>query len=258
MTRFSLLIFDDTRGRFTPLTDRRPVFDLRTGGLTTRQRIQRVLGQSAAAVRVPPRLEDVMREREPGLAVNATLSDQKGERGEWLLVNGRWLGVDAADEVRGLTPGQTLRTPGGELLAARLAAGDAQATLDAECAAGVRAGAGMGAGAEPMADDAAGGESLPLIARPWHILRALERTLALDIEMHDGPDVAEDANVHPAAVLDTSRGRVIIERGATVGPLAVLEGPCWIGADSTVQPHALISGPIPPSARPARSPASWS
>ena len=44
----------------------------------------------------------------------------------------------------------------------------------------------------------------------------------------------------PGAVLDASAGPVCLDDGAGVGPNAVLIGPCYVGPDSTVSPHATL------------------
>ena len=49
-----------------------------------------------------------------------------------------------------------------------------------------------------------------------------------------------NATVDPSATIDTSKGNVLIEREAQVGPHAHLVGPVVIGANSVVLPHAAI------------------
>ncbi len=89
MKHVKLLIYDDQRGCWGPLTDLRPIFDVRSGAVSNRARIERTLGQSAAALSVPDHLADVMRRREAGLMINGDHYD-----GRWLVVNGRWNGLD--------------------------------------------------------------------------------------------------------------------------------------------------------------------
>lgn len=57
-----------------------------------------------------------------------------------------------------------------------------------------------------------------------------------DDEVSVGANVAVGAG----AVLDASRGPVVIDRGVQIGPGAVLQGPCYIGAFSIVSPLSVV------------------
>ena len=181
----ALIIFDDQRGRFGPMTDRRPTFDLQTGAWTSRQRIERALGLSTAAICVPHRLTQVMTQREPGMAVNQPLPPAGDD---FLLVNGRWTGGPSLDP-------------------SLITALDAPAKV--------------------------------LLDRPWHVLDQLQATLAHDLARMQ-PGAAAGAKVHPTAYLDQTAGPVVIADGAVIGTMAVLEGPCYIGPGSIVQPQSFI------------------
>ncbi|MFI5379586.1 MAG: putative sugar nucleotidyl transferase [Tepidisphaerales bacterium] len=52
--------------------------------------------------------------------------------------------------------------------------------------------------------------------------------------------IGPDANVFPGAVLDGSRGPVAVDHHATIGPNAVLQGPCYIGPYAQVMPLAIV------------------
>ena len=52
--------------------------------------------------------------------------------------------------------------------------------------------------------------------------------------------IGPGARVQPGAVLDASKGPVIIDAGATIGANAVLQGPCYVGASAQITPTALI------------------
>ena len=51
-----------------------------------------------------------------------------------------------------------------------------------------------------------------------------------------GPDVT----VFPGAVFDGSRGPVVVDHHALIGPNAILQGPCYIGPYAQIMPLALI------------------
>jgi len=64
---------------------------------------------------------------------------------------------------------------------------------------------------------------------PWHLIGERENIV-----------VGSGAKLGPGCVLDTSRGPVVVDAGATVGANAVLEGPCYVGQYSYVRPLSLI------------------
>ena len=250
-----LLIFDDGRGRFGPLADLRAVFELRTGAMTTRQRIEQAVAKPLAALHAPTRLIRVLAERR-NIPVNEPLAP-----GDWFLVNGRWLGVHAASQVRSLPRGQILLTADGQLLAAHLPHDKAQAIIEAgfEAPAGIHANRLPAPTIDPYAPSTeAIAAQRVLIDRPWHILDQLETTLAADLEaIHlpkfdpaafpqvsligsHGCKVAQDAKVMPMVVINTEKGAVVIDSGAQVHSFSILNGPCYIGARSTINAHSDI------------------
>ena len=104
-----------------------------------------------------------------------------------------------------------------------------------------------------------------LIARPWHILDALPALVMDDLlasplpqvdELHgqlsgialvtplDQPayalHVAASARVSPGVVVDVTQGPVVIDEKAVVLPCAVLEGPCYVGRETTLAAHASL------------------
>src|ERR1043165_2520611 len=81
----ALVFFDDDHPSLSPLTDLRPSFDVRTGALTTLERLERSLGLRIAALVVPDRLSELTRERH-GVPVNAAPRECSDEV---LIVNGR-------------------------------------------------------------------------------------------------------------------------------------------------------------------------
>jgi len=88
MSQAKLLIYDDGRGGFGPLTDLRAILHVRSGATDNRRRIERALGRPADALAVPARLADVERARHPDVAINPA-----SYAGDWLAVNGRWVGL---------------------------------------------------------------------------------------------------------------------------------------------------------------------
>ncbi len=235
-----VLIFDDGQGLFGPMTDRRPAFSIRTGALTNRQRIEARLGVAATDLHVGESLVAVQRAVEPAAHVNEPLSRADSPV---LIVNGRWTGVEHVDVVRSLPLGRALVQRDQQILAAHLAAKDAQALREG------------GFAQLPSSIVRTTLDISVLLGRPWHILDQLEPTLACDLAPIQSR-VAPTARVHPTAVIDDAAGPVVIADHATVGPLAILEGPCYIGPhgvvvartflrrNTVVGPHCKVAGEI--------------
>ena len=165
--------------------------------------------------------------------------------GDWLLVNGRWPGIVAADQVRSLPIGSALAQPDGQLVALHLDPRQVGQFLTSDWV-------------TPPPDVAI--ESCPetvLLDRPWHILDGLEATLRHDLDAADLPpcDVARHGAVRfgdhevyagsgvtfqPQVVFNTQQGPIVIDRDAVIGAISVLEGPCYIGPASQVSCHTHI------------------
>ena len=77
------------------------------------------------------------------------------------------------------------------------------------------------------------------IHRLWHVFDHIERAIGWDSELITS-DLASSASVHPTAVIDSSRGPVIVMEGAEVGAFSYVAGPTVIGPDAKVKPHSSI------------------
>lgn len=224
-----LLIFDDGRGEFGPLTEMRPASALRTGGVTNLERIERTLGRFASGFIVPTSLAGPLHAR-VSVPVNAPSPHDA------LCVNARWWGIG---ELPDLELGQAAMI-GDEVLAVMLQGSDVQAFAST--------------GHLPASIDRAesGGT---LYRRPWDILNHLSVALADDLASTSLPtnfvkpaDIVGDYSVHmaesavvfPGVVFDATAGDIVVESDATLRPGAVLCGPCWIGRGSTVAEGAVI------------------
>lgn len=77
---------------------------------------------------------------------------------------------------------------------------------------------------------------------PWHLIERNADAIAADLAARPAAVAGE---VHPAAVV-LEPGRVIVEAGARVEPLAVLDarsGPILVGAGALVRSHTVVTGP---------------
>jgi len=242
MNHPKLTIYDDRQGQFGPMTGLRAVFNIRTGALTSRQRIEQILGLDTEALVVPAYLADVTRDRASGGAVNpGKIAD-----GVALLVNGRWAGLTFADEVKALDPGNAIVQGDGQVVAACLLAPHAEAFIHSGCT------------VLPDQVSTLRLNDRALIDRPWHILDDLPANLLADLDTiglqaiepsryeyvtvfgEHAVKVHPGAEVFPGVVIDARHGPVVIDTDSVISPLAVLQGPCYIGPGSTVMPHASI------------------
>jgi UDP-N-acetylglucosamine diphosphorylase/glucosamine-1-phosphate N-acetyltransferase len=250
------IVFDDAHPRLAPLTDLRAAFDVRTGALTTLERLERVLGLSIVGLSVPEGLAALTRERHAH-SVNALVAPTAvggllaGTDGMVLVLNGRWAvaraGVVSPDRDAALVDGVS-----GALVAGWVSAQAAAALVrdPAALAAKVLHGARRRA-------------TLPgpsLLERPWHVRTFRDEALAADLELvrampsraaRPGVTVIgdpantrlhPDASVSPSAVIDGERGAVVVDAHASVRPGAIIVGPAYIGPHATVLERALVKG----------------
>lgn len=244
-------LFDDGLP-LAPLTDFRPVFDIRTGALTTLERIELGWGRQVAGLIVPPHLEAITRELHPGTPVN---SFDDGDEEAYLL-NGRWVDCLMTEELSDLDPWSAIVTKDLGVLAAcgavrdflRLSRGDADSYRQVEH--------------EPSDNGPLTGRTL---SRPWHVRSFRDQALRCDLHLiiarrtngkraalqsagraesrdRQSHDLFVDpsARIHPTAILDTESGDIVIDAHATVRPGAIIIGPAYIGRHSTVLERATI------------------
>lgn len=253
-----LVVFDDGKGELSPLTDLRPAFDIRTGAMTTVERLKLYLAMIPTALLVPQTLHEVARQR-----FSEPVNPPMGVPGPVLLVSGRC--VLPPEGLSRLALGDMLtEADTGDLVAAHVQGTDIPRLL-----AGDLSGFTPTRLAGPV-----------LLARPWHVRRFRDRAIALDLrllreaaamstdpdsgesqalfesssertgydEVKDGPRVLgsegvtimRGARVYPGAILDCEHGPIFIDRSAIVRPGAILIGPCYVGIGSGVLERATI------------------
>lgn len=223
-----LVLLDDDRGRFGPMVDLRSTFDLRSGLLTTAERIAAATRLSPVAVVVPPRMAALAAETRPGVAVNAVPAGD----GPWLVVNGRLLQPPTGV---GLEPGTVEIDPADG--AVRRAVLDAAGLTTLIETGEPPAGARLVERAEP-----------PLAAVPWDLFATVGQRLAGDLALAaEAGLVAEDAwmRLHGGTVVGDHPVR--IHRTATIDPGVVLdarEGPVVVGEKAHLGVHACLHGPV--------------
>lgn len=238
-----LILFEDPQARdFYPLTETRPVWELRTGLGTLRQRIEWRLGLKAEGGLCRGPLQQV--------AARLGLAHPELAEGEdILMVNGRLLELDA-EAVLSLEPG-TGMLQDEVLLAARL---DASELADLD-------------GGGPELDVVEAPPGMRLARRLWDLVHELPDAAEADFpylesrlqaEGRTAPPESVDLSVRliaserihieagaaigPYCVLDASHGPIVIEKGVQLAPFCVVEGPAFIGEFSRLKPGTRLLG----------------
>lgn len=237
------IIFDNSRrgdSLLSPLTDLRPVFDVRTGALTTLERITlhaRLNDLSKPeALLVPDELAAVAREGR-SLPVHGH-AEAPNLTGTVFLVNGACPLNDS--DMTGIEVGAAVvddRT--GIVLKAHVPAAQVADILRDELS-----------GLHITRTEA------HVLTRPWHVRSGRDACIIRDLHMlvcdklrlapHDLPThahrthVSPLANVHPSVIFDHEKGSIVVEDHAVIRPGAILVGPVFIGEHSTVLERSLI------------------
>lgn len=243
-----LALFEDALvDRFLPLVWRRPIYDLRCGIRTLREKIVSAYGQPAATLFARSFLTTVLEER-TGLPTN-TLPDAEMV----LLLSGRILaGADLPRHVPLDGPEALYLDDEGTVVAARLTASRLQ-SLEVNT---------LTEALDPVASALRDVERHPfegrLIAWMWDLVHYNAEEIVADaggyaLGTHAGavaagahiiaPEqifVAETATIAPGAVLDASDGPIVIEADAQVMANSVIVGPAAVGPQSRVKIGAKI------------------
>jgi UDP-N-acetylglucosamine diphosphorylase/glucosamine-1-phosphate N-acetyltransferase len=254
-------LFDDGGGVLSPLTDLRPVFAVRTGALTTRERLAALLGVTWAGLWVRPAHEAMARSRVGEVPINAVPTAADAEAGGGvLLVNGRCVLPAVASDgrgIEGLKPGEFLEAEG-VCVAACLSPAAAGEFLR-----GLAGGRMLPTGARGIS--AAGGTGgAAVLSRPWHVRTYRDACIAADLGLlvprvlgvggasavpsgvmaigGKGLAIHPTAKVYPGVVLDCEAGAVVIDEHAVLRPACTVIGPAYIGAHSTVLDRAIVKG----------------
>ncbi|MBL9118369.1 MAG: hypothetical protein JNL80_00470 [Phycisphaerae bacterium] len=239
--RRPMIVVDDGLGSFGPLCDLRPSYALRTGAVTTVERLQEEARGEVVGFRVPPRLAALVAEASR-LPTNR-LPDGDG----FLFVNGRLLSLAALTAVPGDGDEGAVVRADGTLIAAWLRRTTAILLMDT--------------GRLPDGVPVAVSEA-PLLATPWELLDRLGPLITADVERIGGNAdslgyrvlpardparmgehlvlIHRSATIAPYVVFDTTAGPIHVGPKAVIRPFAVLCGPCSIGAGTTVSDRSLI------------------
>ncbi len=232
------ILFDDAKGLLSPLTDLRASFEIRTGALTTAERLVAGMDIELVGAVVPQTMVELIEESSP---VPVNRPPEPDDDAEVLLINGRCpLPLDA---IGNLKLGEVaIERSSNDMVAVRLTN------------AGVRA---LLTGGNPDMQTVEIEDEV-LLARPWSWRAFRDRCLAWDLDhlterMPKAPAaegvqrlgqlpicVHPSATVAPTVVLNAEDGPIVIDENAVVRPGAIITGPAYIGPGSTVLEHALV------------------
>jgi len=232
----ALILFDDARGGLAPLCDLRASFELRTGAVTTCQRLAAQFGTDPAALIVPHELG-------PLLATRHDCPINRVPEGDlFMVINGRWMSIDAKLPFE---PNTALVDDDATVLAALLDREHAQAFIDTGCEL-------------PDDVDVEPIDAPALLEHPWQVIERMPALLADDLKSRiqlpgwspqhvtqvitgeHGVLVGEGAQLSSHLAFDTTQGPIAIDAHATVGAMSTLAGPCYIGAHSEIIRHADV------------------
>ncbi len=226
-----VVIYEDARaGAFGPITLLRPVFDLRCGVFTLREKLERRRPDWPVALSPRRELADVVSEGLPGR------EPPESGSGPTLFLSAAVLVDDAfLDFVESLDGDRTLLSGG------RVVGAIAQGGVDA-----VRGrGPGIGDSIERAGRDAATCPDLRVVDRPWDLVGAAPSEIGRDAALVDGRGrVSGDVS---DAVSVVGAGRLTVGRGSSIGPGVVMDvsgGEVIIGRDVTVMPNSVLMGPL--------------
>lgn len=243
----------------SPLADLRSAFDIRTGALTTLDRLRRSLDLQIVALLPREEMVPLCREQHAGTNVTtpgdlaaslrAALASNSASAAttELLFINARC--VLPIPEITSLRDGEMLV----EAMTGSVIAAVGPAALAPSLQRGERP--------SLVAKDFS---KLALLSRPWHVRTFRDRAIAADVELLGNdpafqPSAASTqqpagclrfgncklsihptAKIYPGVTFDLEAGPIVIDRDAVVRPGAILCGPFYLGPNSTAGDKSLL------------------
>lgn len=218
--------------RLLPLVYCRPVYDLRCGVNTLREKIQRAYPRAHVALHCRTYLTDVVKQHHPGIRVNELDADS------CLFIDGRVIADDGLSRRIPLKGEDAVFHSEGTVVAARLS------------------GTNLRAFVQPLPEILALSDltgvarkdvEVEFIQYPWNLVAHNGDQIRADIRALAGKKKGSRlrGKVYKGAVLVNTK-EIFIDVGSKIKPGAVLDaenGPIYIGKNVTVFPNATIEGP---------------
>lgn len=238
-----ICIFEDEKYRnFLPLTFVRPVYDLRCGIFTIREKIQKYYSVDKVILHTRKYLENLLKEENKGYDVN------KYDADKILFLNGRLLPSSEIMQQISLEGKDEIFVSNGQITAAVLSKHLIQELLN------------------NSKDDILSFEKLDftrteidayLFEYPWHLIQKNDKEIKNDInlikpsrtgEKFDGVHllnkkdifIAENVVIKPNVTLDASDGPIYIDKGAKILSNTYIAGPVYIGEKTFVKANTQI------------------
>ncbi|UCC98123.1 MAG: hypothetical protein JSW66_20030 [Phycisphaerales bacterium] len=226
----------EIRGKFSPLSLGRPLWDLRCGMSSLRERLVGRIRPGDVAYFVPDYMEEYYRTQ-----VAEPVNDMTALAGHDLVILDPLVKADGL-EISGKGKSEVGLDEQGRVLYARIGRGEVERLR----------GGNMDeflASAKASLPNVAC--NLPVWQYTWDLVLANGEQLKADFEIsgRSGIDgeveepaairgsrkdvyVAQGARIHPMVTLDAEHGPVYIDEGAEIHPFSRIEGPCYIGKKS--------------------------
>jgi len=244
----NIAIYEDKKTEnFFPLTYLRPVYDLRCGILTLREKIELQFPGAEFILRVRNFLFDKSKENYPDYQVN----DFSGAD-SILFINGRILADADLPELLQTDADNVLFYCNDEIVAAKTNVSDYEDFFFLLI--------------NDLENDSFGyfdkiKIDVQMIEYPWDLVRNNGDEIAKDFQtlvdgsrplingnVYDGAHlpnmgnifIGENSEIKPGVVLDAENGPIYIGKNVVVFPNAVIEGPCFIGDNSKIKIGAKI------------------
>lgn len=243
----AICIFEDTQyNKLHPISYTRPVYDLRCGITTLREKICRAYPRVKVALHCRRYLSDVVKRDNPDTSVNGIQADS------CLFINGRAIADDKFAAKIPLKGTDATYVKDDTVVAARVSGSKLEAlkqrlndVLTVEDFRGLE-----------KKDVEVG-----VITYPWDLIKHNGEQIAADFKVLVGKKkvrikgkvyrgvhllneknifIDEGAKVKPGVVLDAENGPIYIGKNATIFPNATIEGPAFVGNNSLIKIGAKI------------------
>ncbi len=239
-------IFEDTSFRnLLPLVYLRPVYELRCGALSLREKIELLFPRARIVLGCRPELAAVLSEEYPSRPVNSLSVEDT-----W-FVNGRHVAGDDLKTIIRTNGGRSMRYIQDDALAAAFVDREALASVHAK----LKAGEPIPSVFRPLPEVPFNGT---MIRYPWDCVRYTSEEISRDfrrlrLKSYGGRippgvflvnrktiSIGKGTILKPGVVIDASDGPVIIGSNVLLMPNAVIMGPACIGDNSVVKAGARI------------------
>ena len=237
----NIYIYENNRAlNLSPISLTRPSFDIRCGALTFIERLSILLPDENIHLCIRPELEDVTKETFPGHHVNPNHIDE----GIWLLGNVLW-GTEDISAIK--TQKSTLFFSNNTLIAANLSKEAGQKWIESG-----------GPILNDLKNDYARSDlNTPVVEFLWEAVALTKQQIEKDVQFFmefSSPDsdailinrenifVHKSVIISKGAVIDASKGPVMIANDTIVKPLSYLEGPLYLGEKCIIEPMTQIKG----------------